>query len=198
MAPADEYTQALDKALSELEQDIKQRHLLNANIAGRRATVRVLSTLVPMNADKQRQVAQLLAMADYSTPNLTDEIGALLTRVYPKEMTAIEVRNALEESPNGEDSNISLSACHAALKRMLADHDVEPGIERNAKATYRRVLKLDTARVFPNSYATLFGHDGAAEGSGALWGLATAATPENPNSIFQAIVDAEIASKKKR
>jgi hypothetical protein len=152
MPPADEYTQALDKALSELEQDIKQRHLLNASIAGRRATVRVLSTLVAMNPDKQRQVAQVLAMADYATPNLTDEIGALLTRVHPKEMTAIEVRNALEESPNADESNISLSACHAALKRMLVDGDVELGVERNGKATYRRVLKLERG---PNHWAVI-------------------------------------------
>lgn len=154
MAP-DEYTQALDKALSDLEKDIKQRHLLNADIAGLRATVRVLSTLVTMNAEKQRQVAQLLAMADYATPNLTDEIRVLLTSAHPNAMTAIEVRNALEDSSNTDDPNISLSACHAALKRMLADGEVEPGLTKEGKASYRRILQL-APRMNANSYSDIF------------------------------------------
>ena len=67
-----------------------------------------------------------------------------MTRVSPKEMTAIEVRNALEESSNSEDFSVSLSACHAALKRMLSDEEVEAGPLRNGKATYRRILKLES------------------------------------------------------
>jgi|SRR5579862_2821827 len=145
MAP-DEYTQALDKALSDLEKNIQRRELLTAEIAGLRATVRVLSTLVPLDSDKQRQVAQALAMADYATPNLTDAIRSLLTKVHPEEMTAIEVRNELEDSSNMDDSNISLSACHAALKRMLADEEVEAGPTKEGKASYRRVLPIPEYR----------------------------------------------------
>jgi hypothetical protein len=153
MAP-DEYTQALDKALSDLDKDIKQRSLLIADIAGLRATVRVLSTLVPMSAEKQRQVAQLLALADYATPNLTDEIRSLLTSAYPKAMTAIEVRNAIEDSSNTDDPNISLSACHAALKRMLGDKEVEAGPTKDGKASYRIVLRL-APQMHANAYASL-------------------------------------------
>lgn len=141
MAP-DEYSKALDKALSDLQQGVQQRDLLNANIAGLRETVRVLSTLVQMPTDKQREVAKLLAMADYATPSLTDAIRTLLLRESPKAMTAIEVRNALEDSSNSEDFSNSLSACHAALKRMLSDGEIESGPMKNGKASYRRVIKL--------------------------------------------------------
>jgi len=146
MAP-DEYSKALDKALADLQQGVQQRDLLNANIAGLRETVRVLSTLVKMPSDKQREVAKLLAMADYATPSLTDAIRSLLLRVSPKEMTAIEVRNELEDSSDTE--GCSLSACHAALKRMLSDEEVEAGPTKNGKATYRRVLKLDRVPSYP-------------------------------------------------
>lgn len=137
---SDEYSKALDKALSDLQQRVQQRDLLNADIAGLRETVRVLSTLVQMPSEKQREVAKVLAMADYATPSLTDAIRSLLLRESPKEMTAIEVRNALEESSNTEDC--SLSACHAALKRMLSDREIEPGAPKNGKASYRRVIRL--------------------------------------------------------
>ena len=143
MAP-DEYSKALDKALSDLQQRVQQRDLLTAEIAGLRETVRVLSTLVRMPIDKQREVARLLALADYATPSLTDEIRALLTRVSPKEMTAIEVRNALEDSSNSEEFANSLSACHAALKRMLSDGEVEPGPTKNGKASYKLVPTLES------------------------------------------------------
>jgi hypothetical protein len=143
MAP-DEYGKALDKALSDLQQRVQQRDLLTAEIAGLRETVRVLSTLVTMPSDKQREVARILALADYATPSLTDAIRALLTRVSPKEMTAIEVRNALEDSSNSEEFANSLSACHAALKRMLSDGEVEPGPTRNGKASYKLVPTLES------------------------------------------------------
>ena len=142
--PPDEYSKALDKALSDLQTRIQQRDLLTAEIAGLRETVRVLSTLVKMPTDKQREVARLLALADYATPSLTDAIRALLTRVSPKEMTAIEVRNALEDSSNSEEFANSLSACHAALKRMLSDGEVEPGLTKNGKASYKLVPTLES------------------------------------------------------
>ena len=104
--------------------------------------MRVLSTLVQMPHEKRREVAKLLAMADYATPSLTDAVRQLLAGVHPREMTAIEVRNALEDSSNSDDLNVSLSACHAALKRMLSDSEVETGQPKNGKTTYRRVLKL--------------------------------------------------------
>lgn len=139
MAP-DEYSKALDKALLDLQESVQQRDLLNADIAGLRETVRVLSTLVQVPSDKQRDIAKLLAMADYATPSLTDAIRSLLLRVSPKEMTAIEVRNELEDSSDTE--GCSLSACHAALKRMLSDKEIESGPMRNGKATYRRVIHI--------------------------------------------------------
>jgi hypothetical protein len=138
MAP-DEYSKALNKALSDLQQGIQQRDLLNATIAGLRETVRHLSTLVQMPTDKRKEVAKLLAMADYATPSLTDAIRSLLLQVSPKELTAIEVRDALDDSSNSEDFSNSLSACHAALKRMLSDGEIEAGQPKNGKATYRRV-----------------------------------------------------------
>ncbi|HZW93610.1 MAG TPA: hypothetical protein VFF64_11725 [Candidatus Eremiobacteraceae bacterium] len=165
MAP-NEYSKALDKALSDLEQRVQQRDLLTAEIAGLRETVRVLSTLVRIPADKQRDIAKLLALADYATPSLTDAIRSLLTRVYPKAMSAVEVRNALEDSSNSEDFSNSLSACHAALKRMLADGEVEPGPTKDGKATYSRVIELEhvlPSRIYgraipesPNVFANLF------------------------------------------
>jgi len=166
MAP-EEYSKALDKALAGLQGLVQQRDLLNADIAGLRETVRVLSTLVQMPSDKRREVAKLLAMADYATPSLTDAIRSLLLRVSPKEMTAIEVRNELEDSSDTE--GCSLSACHAALKRMLGDGEIEAGPIKNGKATYRRILKLDPVPQFPRLSALAelarvgSGYDGAAE-----------------------------------
>jgi len=75
---ADEYTKALDKAVSDLEERVRNRYLLSAEIAGLRETVRVLSNLVKMTPERLKQVAQLLAMVDYATPNLTDAIRSLL------------------------------------------------------------------------------------------------------------------------
>ena len=154
MAP-DEYNKALDKSLSDLESRVQQRDLLNAEIAGLKETVRVLSSRVQMSSDKRKQVAQLIAMVDSATPSLTDAVRALLTREYPKKMTAVEVRNVLEDSSNFDDFSNSLSACHAALKRMLVDGDVELGPERNGKATYGRVLKLDPIPAYHNAFADI-------------------------------------------
>jgi hypothetical protein len=143
--PTDEYSNALEKALSDLHQRIQTRDLLKAEIAGLRETVRVLSTLVPLPVEKQQEVAKLLATADYATPNLTDAIRTLLLRISPQEMTAIEVRNALEDSSDFDDC--SLSACHAALKRMLSDGEIERGTIKNGKASYRKVIPVSTDRM---------------------------------------------------
>jgi hypothetical protein len=140
MAP-DEYNKALDKALNELEQRVQQRDVLNAEIAGLKETVRVLSSRTEMSPEKQQQIVKLLAMVDSATPKLTDAVRALLTRKHPQAMTAIEIRNELEESSNFDDFSNSLSACHAALKRMLNDREVEPGPPKEGKSTYRRVLE---------------------------------------------------------
>jgi hypothetical protein len=178
MAP-DEYSKALDKALADLMQGVQQRDLLNANIAGLRETVRVLSTLVKMPSDKQREIAKLLAMADYATPSLTDAIRSLLLSVSPKEMTAIEVRNELEDSSDTE--GCSLSACHAALKRMSADGEIELGPPKNGKATYRRVLKLEPVPPYPNSFRTLLTppfSDSASASRNAFYSLLPDSEPE--------------------
>jgi hypothetical protein len=140
---SNEYSMAFDKAVADLEIRVQQRDILNAEIAGLRETVRVLASRTAMTPNKQKHVAQLLDMVDYATPNLTDSIRSVLARAYPLYMTAIEVRSALEEAQfNFDDFSNSLSACHAALKRMLNDDEAEPGTTKEGKTCYRRVLKL--------------------------------------------------------
>lgn len=143
MAP-DEYTKALDKALADLENKLLQRDLLNAQIVGDKETVRVLSSRMTLAPERQTKVAQLLALVDSATPSLTDAIRSLLTRIHPNDLTVVELRNQLEDTPSFEESNISLSACHAALKRLHTDGEVELGkAPRNGKPTYKRVLKME-------------------------------------------------------
>jgi hypothetical protein len=142
MAP-DEYAKALEKSLTDLEDRIQRRDLVNAEIAGLRETVRVLSNRTALNKEGQERVAKLLAMVDYATPSLTDSIRALLSRNFPNLMTATEIRNTLEDSGfDFDDFSNSLSACHAALKRLLKEGEVEPGTAKDGKATFRGVLKL--------------------------------------------------------
>jgi len=154
--PPDEYLKALDKALSDLEVRVQSRDLLNAEIAGLRETVRVLLSRVKLTPEKESKVAQLLAMVDYATPNLTDSIRGLLTRIHPESMTAVEVRNALEESQfNFDDFSNSLSACHSALKRMLTDKEVELGPDKNGKPAYRRILPTIAPLVGTSPFANI-------------------------------------------
>jgi hypothetical protein len=142
MTPND-YTRALDKALEDLEDRVQRRDLLNAEIAGFRETVRVLSNRIATTPEKQKRIAQLMDLVDYATPSLTDSVRAVLARSYPMGKTAIEVRNALEESGfNFDDFSNSLSACHAALTRMLNGGEVEALAAKEGKSVYRRVLKM--------------------------------------------------------
>ena|ERR1700675_1058604 len=142
MTPND-YTRALDKALEDLEDRIQRRDLLNAEIAGFRETVRVLANRIPVTPEKQKRIVQLIDLVDYATPSLTDSIRSVLARSYPQGKTAIEVRNALEELRfNFDDFSNSLSACHAALTRMLNGGEVEPLPAKEGKAVYRRVVRL--------------------------------------------------------
>ncbi len=146
MAP-DEYTKALDKALEDLEKKLLQRDLLTAQITGDKETVRVLSSRMELTPDRQKKVAQLIALVDSATPSLTDAVRSLLTRIYPADLTAVEVRNRLEDTPSFEESNISLSACHAALKRLVADDLAQLGkAQRGGKPTYCAKLKPTIAR----------------------------------------------------
>jgi hypothetical protein len=138
-----EYTQALDKALSDLESRIQERDVLNAKIAGDRETVRVLASRIPLTKERREDVSRLLDMVDFATPTLANSIRAVLAKAYPNEMSAVDVRNALEESSfSFDDFSNSLSACHAALKRMEGDGDVEPIQRKDGKTAYRKVLKL--------------------------------------------------------
>lgn len=152
--PPEEYVKALEKALSDLEQRVQSRDILNAEIAGLRETVRVLSSLVGIPEDKIKRVSQLLAVVDSATPSLTDAIRSLLTRTHPDELTATEVRNTLEDSGFnfGEFSN-PLSACHAALKRLVGDDQAKVGKPKDGKTTYRAKLKTIIAR--PSDYPPL-------------------------------------------
>src|SRR6185312_10382135 len=137
----DKYMRALDKAVADLDDRVHKRDILNAEIAGLRETVRVLSSRVPLTSERERQIVQLLATVDYSTPNLKDAIRSCLIRSGGS-MTAVEVRNALEESGfNFEDFSNPLSACHATLKRMAIDEDVETGT-KDGKTSYRVDLKI--------------------------------------------------------
>ena len=147
MSPNDEYAKALEKAVSDLSDRVQRRELLNAEIAGLRETVRVLTSRIPLTQAWQERIAQLLAAVDYATPSLTDSIRGLLARVSPKEMTAIEIRNALEESGfDFEDFSNSLSACHASLKRLLKEDEVEAGKARDGKTTFRAILRIPTLK----------------------------------------------------
>ena len=139
--PNDEYMKALDKAVADLDERVSKRDLINAEIAGLRETVRVLSSRVILSRDREREVVQLLAAVDYATPNLKDAIRSTLIR-SGKQLTAIEVRNALEESGfNFDDFSNPLSACHATLKRMDKDKEVETG-DKGGKTSYWIDLKI--------------------------------------------------------
>jgi hypothetical protein len=141
MSP-NEYTRALEKAVGDLEDRVQKRDILNAEIAGLRETVRVLSSRTPLNKDSREAISRLLDMVDYATPNLRDSIRAILTRALPKRMTAIEVRDALEQAQfNFDEFSNSLSACHATLKRMHNDEEVDVET-RDGKTAYGRILKL--------------------------------------------------------
>jgi hypothetical protein len=138
---ANEYTKALEKALTDLEDKVRQRDFLTAKIAGLKETVRVLSSRTQLPPAQQTKVARLIALADAATPRLTDSIRSLLGRAFPRYVTAIEVRNELEDS--SDEYGLSLSACHAALKRMLKDGEVEKGPPgTGGKTTYRLVFKV--------------------------------------------------------
>lgn len=150
MSP-NEYTNALEKAIGDLEDKVLQRDLLNGDIAGLRETVRVLSSRVELSAKEQERVARLIAMVDSATPKLTDAVRSLLLSEYPKAMTAIEVRNALEDSSDSE--GVSLSACHAALKRILKDGEVVAGNPKDGKATYRWIGRPIPTTNYANAYA---------------------------------------------
>ena len=142
MAP-NEYTKALATAVEDLERRILARDVLNAEIAGLRETVRVLSSMSPIAKEEQEKIGRLFDMVDYATPSLTDSIRTILTRAYPKGVTAIEVRNALEEAQfNFSDFANPLSACHAALKRMFNDKEVTAETTKDGKTAYKRVLKM--------------------------------------------------------
>jgi hypothetical protein len=138
-----EYSRALEKAVTDLESRLRNRDILNAEIAGLRETVRVLMSRIQLSKEEQQIISRLLDMVDYATPSLTASILGILSRDYPTEMTAIDVRNALEDSGfNFDDFSNSLSACHAALKRMLVDGEVIIGKPKNDKQTYKKVIKL--------------------------------------------------------
>lgn len=137
-----EYTRALEKAITDLEDRVRQRDVLNAEIAGLRETVRVLSSRISLPKAASEGIGRLLDMVDYATPNLRDSIRGILTRAHPKRMTAVEIRDALEKAQfNFDEFSNSLSACHATLKRMHNDEELD--IEtRDGKTAYGRVIKL--------------------------------------------------------
>jgi hypothetical protein len=137
----DEYLKALGKAVADLEDRVNKRDILNAEIAGLKETVRVLSSRVTLNKDETTRIVQLLAIAEHATPNLKDAIRTALIRAG-KPLTAMEVRNALEESGfNFDDFSNPLSACHATLKRMATDDEVGTG-NKDGKTAYFIELKI--------------------------------------------------------
>lgn len=166
MSDSNEYVTAIDKAVSDLESRVQKRDLLNAEIAGLRETVRVLSGLVGIAPDKQKRVALILAMAEFATPSLNDAIRSLLTRKHPREMTPTEIRNALEDSNfNFGDFSNPLSACHSALKRMKNDGQIEEVKSRDGKIAYRMVLNTDVLTSvfdFLNPNTPIFRYQGQA------------------------------------
>ena len=164
--PNNEYMVALDKAMAELDSRLLKRDILNTEITGWKETVRVLSSRVQLDNEKERQIAQLLAMADFATPSLKDSILALLMRAGG-DLTAVEVRNALEESGfSFDDFSNPLSACHATLKRMAIDGDVETKT-KDGKTSYRIKLKWTApTRSGVSLTSMLFGANTALSGLG--------------------------------
>jgi hypothetical protein len=137
-----EYVQAFDKALTDLESKIHERDILNAQIAGLRETLRVLSRTT-LTKDRMEAYTRLMDMVDYATPTLANSIRTVLAKAYPNGMTAVEIRNVLEDIGfNFDDFSNSLSACHATLKRMVTDEEVNLEMRKDGKAAYRRILKL--------------------------------------------------------
>jgi len=138
-----EYGRALEKALSDMEERVGRRDALNAEIAGLRETVKVLTGMVQVGREGLQRISRLLDVVDCGSPSLADTIRSLLTRTLPKGRTAIEVRNALEVAQfNFDDFSNPLSACHAALKRMAIDGDVEAEQTKEGKTRYTRILKF--------------------------------------------------------
>ena len=148
-----EYTQALEKALADLESRIQERDILNAKIAGDRETVRVLASRIALSKERREFVGRLLDLVDYATPTLANSIRTVLAKAYPNAMTAVEVRNILEEDLkfNFDDFSNSLAACHAALKRMVTEDEVHPEERRDGKIAYKRILKLTPPPVPPSA-----------------------------------------------
>lgn len=185
-----EYMMALDKSVTDLEDRVNRRDILNAEIAGLKETVRVLSSRVILNKDKATRIVQLLAVAEYATPNLKDAIRTALIRAG-KPLTAMEVRNALEESGfNFDDFSNPLSACHATLKRMAADEEVGTG-NKDGKTAYYIDLKI--ARPGGTSLARFAGMAGPSD---PLEGLGTpdppkrlVGTPPTRRGIGQRVAD---------
>jgi len=151
-----EYVQAFDKALQDLESKIHDRDILNAQIAGLRETLRVLSRTA-LTKERREAFTRLMDMVDYATPTLANSIRAVLAKAFPNTMTAVEVRNVLEDIGfNFDDFSNSLSACHATLKRMVADDEVQPEMRKDGKTAYRRILKLTPPPVPSTSVAEVF------------------------------------------
>ena len=162
---SNEYKDALIKAVGDLEGNLQKRDILNAQIAGLRETVRVLSSRIPLTKVEREAVSRLLEMVDYATPSLADSIRSLLLKIFPKAMTAIEVRNALEESGfNFDDFSNELSACHAALKRMLSDKEVATETTKDGKIAYKHLSKIPP----PPSYSQTMNLDAIMGLSGKL------------------------------
>jgi SMC interacting uncharacterized protein involved in chromosome segregation len=151
-----EYKDALIKAVGDLEKNVQTRDILNAQIAGLRETVRVLSNRITLTKDERETISRLLEMVAYATPSLADSIRSLLLKVFPKALTAIEVRNSLEEAGfNFDDFSNELSACHAALKRMLSDEEVAIETTKDGKTAYKHVLKMTPLPTRESIYGNL-------------------------------------------
>ena len=138
-----EYVQAFDKAVMDLDSKLHERDILNAQIAGLRETVRVLSSRITLSKERRECASRMMDLADYATPTLANSIRTVLSKAFPDVLTAVEVRNILEDSGfNFDDFSNSLSACHATLKRMVVDDEVKMEMRKDGKAAYRKILKL--------------------------------------------------------
>ena len=132
-----QYSDLLDQTISDLEDRIRWRDQLNAEIVKLSNTVRIVSEIVQENEGRTRRLHALLDWADITGPSLVGTVRVLLRDAGERGMTAIEMRDALQTS--GFDSSVMtnlLASVHTTLKRLLVRREASYGNDRDGKRVY--------------------------------------------------------------